>query len=106
MLQDGLVALLAAFGAVTLLWLLASALLRGKEDLPVVLMVPLRGQAEQMEYIVRTLELHRSRTGGWAPIVLVDAGMDSEAHHRARLLADDHSGVLLVNASEVSKYWG
>lgn len=106
MLQDGIIALLAAFGAVTLLWLAATLLLRGKKNLPVVLLVPLRGHAEQMEYVVRSLELQRSRSGGWAPILLVDAGMDSDARRRAGILADEDSGVLLVDASEVANYWG
>jgi len=105
MLQDGMIALLAAFGAVALLWLAASALLHRREDLPVVLMVPLQGQAEQMEYIVRTLELRRSRTGSHVPIVLVDTGLESDARRRARLLVGDHPDVLLMNAAEVLKIW-
>lgn len=105
LLQDGLIALLASFGAVTLLWLLVTALIERREDLPVVLMVPLRGQAEEMEYIVRTLELRRSRTGLHTPIVLVDAGLEAEARRRAGLLTGTHPGVVLMNAAEVSKYW-
>ena len=104
LLQDGMLALLAAVGAVALLWLLAAALHR-PEDLPVVLMVPLRGKAEQMEYIVRTLELRRRSTGSRAPIVLVDAGLDLDALRRARLLMGDHPDVLLMSAAEVSKFW-
>ncbi|MBQ1675599.1 MAG: hypothetical protein II069_06175 [Oscillospiraceae bacterium] len=105
LLQDGMIALLAAVGAVTLLWLPACALLHRAEDLPVVLMVPLRGKAEQMEYIVRTLELRRSRSGSHAPIVLVDAGLELDALRRARLLTGDHPDVLLMSAAEVSKFW-
>ena len=104
LLQDGVIALLAAFGAAALLWLLAGALLGRDEDLPVVLAVPLRGQAEQMEYVVRALEMRRSRMGGKAPIVLIDAGMDAAARHRARLLAEEHGGVLLMSASDVSDF--
>jgi hypothetical protein len=105
LLQDGILALLAAVGAVALLWLLAGVLLHRAEDLPVVLMVPLRGKAEQMEYIVRTLELRRSRTGSRAPIVLVDAGLEMEALRRARLLTGDHPDVLLMSAADVAKFW-
>ena len=105
MLQDAALALLAAVGAVALLWQLTGALARREEDLPVVLMVPLRGKAEQMEYIVRTLELRRSRTGSRAPIVLVDAGLEREALRRARLLMGDHPDVLLMSAAEVAKFW-
>ena len=104
LLEEGLIALLAAFGAVTLLWLLAGALLRPAEELPVVVLVPLRGRAEQMEYIVRTLELQRRRSGG-APIVLVDAGLEQEARRRAQLLAGDHPGVTLMSGAEAAKYW-
>ena len=105
MLQDGIIALLAAFGAVTLLWMLASVLFRSRERLPVVWLVPLRGQAEELEHTVRALEFQRSR-GNWAPILLVDAGMDDDARRRAQILADDESGVLLVGPAEVSRYWG
>lgn len=105
MLQDGIVALLAAFGAVTLLWLAASALLRSREQLPVVLVVPLRGQAEEMEYTVRALELQRSR-GTWAPILLVDAGMDEDARRRAQVLSGAADGVVLVSPAEAVNYWG
>lgn len=105
LLQDGVLALLAAVGAVALLWLLTAALTRRAEDLPVVLMVPLRGKAEQMEYIVRTLELRRCRSGSRAPIVLVDAGLAPDARHRARLLMSDHPDVLLMSAAEVAKFW-
>ena len=106
LVQDGVIALLAAFGAVTLLWLLSGALLGRGEELPVVVLVPLRGQAERMEYIVRALEARRSSVGGRTPIVLMDAGMDAAARQRARLLADEHGGVLLMSAADVSDYWG
>lgn len=105
LLQDGLIALLASFGAVTLLWLVATALVERREDLPVVLMVPLRGEAEEMEYIVRSLEVRRSRSGLHTPIVLVDAGLAAEARRRADLLSASHPGVVLMGAAEVSKYW-
>ena len=105
LLQEGLIALLAAFGAATLLWLAAAALLHRPEELPAVVLVPLRGRAEKMEYIVRTLELRRRRSGVGAPIVLVDAGLSPEGRRRAQLLAGDHPDVALVDAAEASKYW-
>jgi len=105
LLQDGMIALLAAFGAVTLLWLAVTALTERGEDLPAVLMVPLRGRAEEMEYIVRSLALRRDRSGLHTPIVLVDAGLEAEARRRADLLTTAHPGVLLMDPAEVSKYW-
>ena len=105
LLQYGMIAQQAAVGAVALLGLVATAMLRRPEDLPVVLMVPLRGKAEQMEYIVRTLEVHRRSSGSHAPIVLVDAGLAPDARRRARLLMGDHPDVLLMSAAEVSKFW-
>ena len=105
LLQDGMIALLAALGAVTLLWMAVSALAERGEKLPAVLMVPLRGRAEDMEFIVRSLELRRSRSGLRAPIVLVDAGLEAEARRRAELLTGTHPGVLVLEAAEVSKYW-
>ena len=106
LLQDGVIALLASFGVVALLWLLAGVLSGHSEGLPVVVLVPLRGQAERMEYTVRMLQIRRSHTGGRTPIILMDAGLDDGALRRARLLADEHSGVLLMNAADVADYWG
>ncbi|MBO4853705.1 MAG: hypothetical protein J5482_00970 [Oscillospiraceae bacterium] len=106
LLQDGVIALLASFGVIVLLWLLAGALSGRSEGLPAVLLVPLRGQAERMEYTVRMLQMHRSRAGGQIPIVLMDAGMDDGALRRAQLLADEHGGVLLMSAADVADYWG
>ena len=105
LLQDGILALLAAVGAVTLLWLAAGALLQPPAKLPAVLLVPLSGRAEQMEYIVRALKLRCGRGGVGAPIVLVDAGLELDALRRARLLMGDHPDVLLMSAAEVSKFW-
>ena len=104
MLLDGSVALLAAFGAAALIWLAATAPGR-RETLPAVLMVPLQGRAEQMEYIVRSLTLRRSRAGSQIPIVLVDAGLAPEARRQAAWLAGELPGVLLLNASEIPAYW-
>ena len=104
-LEDAALALLAAVGAIALLWPLAGALARRGEDLPVVLIVPLRGRAEQMEYIVRTLELRRSHTRSRVPIVLVDAGLETDALRRARLLMGDHPDVILMSAADVAKFW-
>ncbi len=105
LLQDGVIALLAAFGAVTLLWLAAGALLQPPAKLPAVLLVPLSGRAEQMEYIVRALKLRCGRGGVGAPIVLVDAGLEPEARRRAQLLAGDHPDVVLASPAEAAKYW-
>ena len=106
LLQDGVIALLAVFGAVALLWLLADALLGRSEGLPVVLLVPLQGQAERMEYTVRMLQMRRSRTGAETPIVLMDAGLEEGALRRARLLADEQGGVLFMRACDVADYRG
>ena len=104
LLQDGVIAMLAVFGAVTLLWLLADSLLDQSEGLPVVLLVPLQGQAERMEYTVRMLRFRGRCTNEGAPIVLMDAGMDDGALRRAQLLAREHSGVLLMRACDVADY--
>ena len=104
LLQDGLIALLAAFGTVTLLWLAATVLAERGDDLPAVLL-PFRGAAENMEYVVRSLELRRQRGGLHTPIVLVDVGLEVQARRRAELLTLDHPDVVVVKAAERLKYW-
>jgi len=105
LLQDGLIALLAAFGTVTLLWLEVTVLAERGDDLPAVLLLPFRGAAENMEYVVRSLELRRQRGGLHTPIVLVDVGLEVQARRRAELLTLDHPDVVVVKAAEISKYW-
>ena len=58
LLQDGLVALLAAIGLATLLWLIVSVVFRlHKETLHhVSALVPARGAANGLEHTVHTLE--------------------------------------------------
>ena len=50
LLQDGVIALLAAVGLTAILWLLADMILRRREEVPVVLLLPLKDAAEEMEY--------------------------------------------------------
>ena len=105
LLQDGVLAALAAVGLVTLLLLPLSALSRRR--CPGVLesaaVVPCRGGAEGLEYTVRALERVRAELGLRGPIVLLDRGMDEDAKHLAALLCRRNANIVILAAAELDK---
>ena len=101
LLQDGLIAFLAAVGLTTVVWLVAGVLLRtGRPTVPGLLLVlPLRGEALAMEADVRELRRLRNQLPG-AKIVLADCGMTQDAKALARYLAEREQNAELVDAKE------
>ena len=100
LLEDGIIAALAAIGLVTLLFALLSALLRPRgctaEDAFAV--VPCRaGEGAKLERTVRTLERARYDCGGFCRIVILDRGMDEETRKVAALLCHDSFDVTICN---------
>ena len=96
---------LLILGFAWLLWMLGCALLtpvRSGRDTRITLVVQARGDAPELENLLRgALWLRESGTAA-ADILLVDcglteedAGLDSEGRRLARLLADREPGVLL-----------
>ena len=104
LLQDGVIALLAAVGLTAILWLLADMIFRRREEVPVVLLLPVKGAAEEMEYQVHCLMELRTRTGRYTPIILADCGLNAEAKGRAEKLTQTHTGVMMIKAGELPRY--
>lgn len=101
LLEDGIIAALAAVGLVTLLFLLISALVRPRcraGALDAVAVVPCRAlEGEKLEQTVRALERSRCEYGGFRRIVILDRGMDEDARKIASLLCHDDFDVTICN---------
>lgn len=104
LLQDGVIALLAAVGLTAILWLLADMIFRRREEVPVVLLLPVKGAAAEMEYQVHCLMELRTRTGRYTPIILADCGLCAEAKNRAEKLTQTNTSVTMIKAEELSRY--
>ena len=100
LLEDGIIAALAAIGLVTLLFALLSALLRPRKCAvsDAFAVVPCRsGEGARLERTVRTLERARYDCGGFCRIVILDRGMDEETRKVAALLCHDSFDVTICN---------
>lgn len=89
LLEDGLLAALAAAGLAALLYLPLSALARpcGRCAAGVFAVVPCgAGEGAALERTVRALRRARSVCGGFGRIVILDRGMDDETRRIAALL--------------------
>lgn len=104
LLQDGVIALLSAVGLTAILWLLADMIFRRREEMPAVLLLPVKETAEEMEYQVYCLMELRARAGRYTPIVLVDCGLQDEAVKRAEQLTITHHCVTMMKAEELPRY--
>ncbi len=103
LLEDGIIAALAAFGLTALLWLLLSALLRprGRGTLDAVALLPCRaGDGVKLEQTVRALERARRECGGFSRVVLLDLGMTEEDEEIAALLCRGDPTVSLRRQTE------
>ena len=105
LLEDGIIAALAAVGLIALLWLPVSLLARPckKDALDAAVLVPCAaGEGARLEQTVRALERARREYGGFRRIVIVDRGMDEEDRRIAALLCRDGRGVTLREQTEES----
>ena len=82
LLQDGVIAALAAVGLATIVWFTVTALTHPRERVrsETAVIVPARGAAEALEHTVRTLESERYASGGFSRIIIADCGMDEDAN--------------------------
>ena len=94
-LQDGVLAFLAATGAAALFWLL-TGWLRRREPARAVLLVPARGSGD----FSQLLDLRR-QLRGLPPIVICDCGLDEAGLSRARELTQRYDNVLLLAPEEI-----
>ena len=103
LLEDGIIAALAAIGLVAVLFTLLSALLRPKncDGSDAFAVVPCRGgEGARLERTVRTLERARYDCGGFCRIVILDRGMDEETRQIAALLCREGRCVSLCEEAE------
>ena len=93
LLQDGVIAALAAVGLATIVWFTVTALTHPRERVrsETAVIVPARGAAEALEHTVRTLESERYASGGFSRIIIADCGMDEDAQRVAQLLPTGRS---------------
>ena len=85
--QDGLVAMLAAIGLASLMWMVVRALFFA-----------------QPERQVHTLERMRREQGVLGMILLVDCGLTDEGQRVSRLLAREDRWVALCQMEEIGRY--
>ena len=108
LLEDGIIAALAAVGLVTLLFTLISALIRPRaRDMLDAFAVVLCGAEDggRLEHPVRALERARYEYGGFRRIVILDGGMDEDARKIAALLCRDGFDVSLRSREEFKREW-
>ena len=103
--QDGIIALLAAIGLSSLVWILVRALF----FLPpvahsAIILICARGDGEGVEQQVRTLLLLRSQYGIVGQILLVDCGLSEDGKRLCHTLARSEHIVTLCASDEIGKY--
>lgn len=105
LLQDGVVAALAAIGLTTLIFLLVSAVTcpRRRGTINTITLVPVRGEDGRLELTVRALVRAREAEGSASHIVIVDQGMGAETARIAAILCREERNVTLCGAEELSK---
>ncbi len=105
-LCDGVIAFLAAVGLSALMWLLSGALLQRRAVLPHALVVlPVRGDAPEMEEAVRVLLAEYPPVDRGLPVLLADCGLTPEAAARAELLARDDHRITVVTPQEITNFF-
>lgn len=100
LLEDGIVAALAAIGLASLFCLLFASFSRRRCrcGLDAVVVVPCRaGEGARLEQTVRALERARYEYGGFRTVVILDRGMDADAKKIAALLCRDGYDVTYRN---------
>ena len=99
LLEDGVIAALAAIGTVTLLFFAVTALTRPRRRAApdAVAVVPCRGDGAGLEYRVHTLMRSRYDCGGFRRIVILDRGMDESALRVAALLCRENYDVAVCS---------
>ena len=108
LLEDGIIAALAAIGLMTLLFLLISALVRprARDTLGAFAVVPCGAEdGGKLEYTVRALERARYEYGAFRRIIILDGGMDEETRKIAALLCRDGFNVTLRSPEQIKREW-
>ena len=97
LLQDGVVAALAAIGLTAVIFLLVSAIVhpRRRGTIPATAVIEACGEAKTLEYTVRALLRSRYEEGGFSRVVIVDCGLADEPRRVAELLCRSEYEVYL-----------
>lgn len=98
-LQDGVLAFLAATGLAALFWLL-TGWFRRREPARVMLLIPARPGCDFAAPAAQMLDLRR-QLRGLPPIVICDCGLDEAGLSRARELTQRYDNVLLLAPEEI-----
>lgn len=97
-LQDGVLAFLAATGLAALFWLLTGCCGGGSRR--VMLLIPARPGCDFAAPAAQMLDLRRQLRGA-VPIVLCDCGLEGADLRRARELTERYDDLLLLTAAEI-----
>ncbi|MGM9619548.1 MAG: hypothetical protein ACI3W8_06950 [Oscillospiraceae bacterium] len=105
LLQDTVIALLAAVGLTAVLWLVLKAVFAPRRELcePVYLVLPVSGRTRAMEQAVGEMQQMRRQYGGAARAVLLDCGMEEEQRRMARILQREDPLLLLCSEEELKE---
>lgn len=103
--EDGIVALLAAIGLMSILWtLVRAALFRPPVRQGVVVLICARGDGGDLEQQVRAVSLLRRERGVIGEILLVDCGLTEEGRTLCRLLSRSDRRIILCSSSEIETH--
>jgi hypothetical protein len=105
--QDGLVALLAAVGLASLLWMAVTAILYAppRRSAQALALVAAQGDGTLLEGQVRDLERLRRERGVICRVLLVDCGLTDDGRRLAELLARGRHWVTVCRREEVEQYF-
>lgn len=103
--EDGILALLAAIGLMSLLWAaVRAALFRTPAQRGAAVLICARGDGEGVEQQVRALSHLRRERGMIGEILLVDCGLTEEGKKLCRLLSRSDRRVTLCHSSDIETY--
>ena len=107
LLQDGVVAALAAIGLTTLIFLFLSAIVhpRRRDTLPATAVVEACGAGRTLDYTVGSLLRSRYEEGGFSRVVIVDCGLADEPRRVAELLCRSEYEVYLCQREELTDFF-
>ena len=107
LLQDGVVAALAAIGLTAVIFLLVSAIVhpRRRGTIPATAVIETCGEAKTLEYTVRALLRSRYEEGGFSRVVIVDCGLADGPRRVAELLCRSEYEVYLCQREELTDFF-
>ena len=102
-----LIAMLAAIGLATVLWVLVSIFLRVRQQaFPcATAVISARGLGHDLEQAVHELEQLRYERGGFGDIVILDCGLAPEGEELARHLTREEDCVLFFRRDDLNDYF-